>query len=225
MREPSESSCSIEREGAGRTMRLTIVVLALAGLWMVQTAAATPNYEIVPRFGLPLPGGDVGASELGISAGVTATGMTHRYLNGGVDVVYQYWPASAAFKTAFDRRMWLLVIDEPDWAFSTLQITSHVKASVPLRGWLAPWIRVGAGIYRVDPNLELFGHRLDAVYNPGSFGSVGVDFMTGARAGVGLHATYHHVWAEDSFGEDFTAFTAGLHLLFVRAWGERVASD
>ena len=210
-------------------MRLRILALTFAGL-AIATGAGAASTWFGPELAFPVVARDVGDSQLGIDAGVTVHSMRGSYVGIGADLVYHYWPASPGYKAAFDRyleRRRFQVIDSPTWAFSAVQLTAHVKLVAPEIRRHSPWVKLGAGIYRLDRNLA--GPNWDRVYAYvvggnqsniqavlGWYGSVGFDFRTGSNMALGLRTDYHSVRSENEDAPSFSAFTVGTHILFGR---------
>ena len=190
------------------------VVLVLMFLCCAANASAEfDSVEFGPRIAFPLPTRDAGNTELGLHAGLTMTVMRDSWFGVGLDVAYQYWPVSADYKAAFEEAVWLLVIEQPTWAFKDIQVAAHAKIAAPVDGWLVPWVRIGGGFHFVHPNFE--GHEYDKSPELGYFGSFGVDIKSTGNMKLGLEATYQRLLLDDFFGADFEAFTVGGRVLFV----------
>jgi len=193
-----------------RALTAALALLALA------TCAQASTAWFGPQVSYPLPARDVGDSEPGGSFGVTATEMHRPHVGAGLDVAWHYWPVSPEYKADYDRRLrnrYNRVIDGSEWAISAFQVTGHVKVVAPIGGRFTPWVKAGLGLYRVDTRVTgLPGTRI--TLDPGWYGSAGFDLATGPGAVIGLHATMHQVWMDDFYGRDFTAITAGTHVLF-----------
>lgn len=184
----------------------------------------------------PLPARDVGNSELGVGAGVSVTSMPDKYVGVGVDLVYHYWPASAGFTGAFDRYLRTRryqALEGDTWAFTTVGFTPHLVLQAPLGPRFTQRLQVGAGVYRLNRNLDyqwspgttgwIIGPgtgNISAV--PGAYGTVGLDFHDASVLSVGVEATFHYLWMHDKtmYGykdlPDFSALTAGLRVGFGR---------
>ena len=211
---------------SSRRRRLGILALTFACLAMASGAEARDGWLGV-QLAFPVPARDIGDTQLGIDVGVTFNQMQNPYVGFGLDVAYHYWPASPDYKAAFDRYLRntrFEVIDASTWAFSALQVTTHLRVWAPMLAPRGPWVQVGGGMYRVNRNLA--GSNRDGVYAyviggpsniqvvPGGYASVGYDFPVGSRWLVGFDANCHHVWSEHEGMRNFTAFTAGTHILF-----------
>jgi opacity protein-like surface antigen len=206
-------------------MMLAIVLACLT----IATGAEAGSTWFGPQLAFPVPARDIGNDQLGIDAGVVLNHTESSYISVGLDFVYHYWPASPDYKAAFDRYLRntrYQVIDGSTWALSAFQGTAHVKLVAPLSERFSPWVQAGAGMYRLNRNLAgpnwdgspviVRGLGLgDILLEPGWCGSVGVDFQTRSDLTLGLDATYHHLWSDDSKElRDFSALTVGTHILF-----------
>jgi hypothetical protein len=186
-----------------------------------------------PRFGatfsMPLTVADASDVELGISTGVSATMMKDATFGVGLDLQYHYWPTSDAFKAELNRllsRMTLntLMLGGSTWRIRVIQMTAHLKQAVPIGTRSRPWVKVGAGVYRTDPNTR--GYTGDAGFfhvraQPlptklefGSYGELGFDIPRDSGVRFGLLASYHHVWCEEDLGADFQTLTIGGNVTF-----------
>jgi len=216
-------------------MRLGIVALTCAGLAMAAGAAAQDVW-IGPQLAFPVPARDVGDSQPGIGTGVTVTVMNNAHIGYGVDLLYHHWPASPAYKAAFDdylRSTRFEVIDSETWAFSTFQATVHMKLVAPLRRRLAPWVQLGGGLYFLARHLEKASREggyawvegtddINTGVVPGWYASVGFDYRACSNVAIGLDASYHDVWSShegptwsvDRHIPGFSAITVGTHVLF-----------
>ena len=196
---------------------IRILALALA-LLAITTGAQARTTWFGPQLALPLQARDIGDSQVGISVGLTATDMHRPHVGSGLDLAWHYWPASPGYKAAYDRVLrnrFFRVIDGSEWAMSAVQASGHVKVVAPIGDRYTPWLKAGFGVYRVDSRATgLPGTRI--TFAPGWYGSTGFDFATGAGTAFGLDASFHQVWMDDFYGRDFTAFTAGTHVLFGR---------
>jgi hypothetical protein len=191
------------------------ILAAMVALVTLAASAQAQRFDLGPQLALPVAGAQVGHAELGIGGGLTFTAMHDDVQGFGVDVVYHYWPVSSEFKDDFDvllGRLWQK-IDADTWAFSALQTTIHVKVVAPMHGRFSPWVQAGAGVYRIDRNLN-GATVLRVTYDPGGYGTLGFDVPVSARTKLGLDATYHHLWSETDLGSDFGAFEIGAHVLF-----------
>ena len=208
-------------------MRLKILALTLTCI-VLATGTEAKSTWIGPKLAFPVPARDIGDAQLGIDAGVTINDMKSPRVGVGLDLIYHYWPASPAYKAAFDRYLRNLryqVIDSETWAFSALQATAHLKLVAPIIDQHGPWVEVGAGMYFVDRNIaepNWDGSPVSVVSRggsgitpvPGWYGSVGFDFHASSGVALGLNANYHHVWSEYKEVPNFSALTLGTHILF-----------
>src|SRR5258705_6058652 len=165
-----------------------VLVATLACLASAAHAEAG-RVEVGPFVGFPLSTKDAGNTELGLNAGVTAGVMSDSWFGVGLDVGYQYWPVSSAYKEAFERATFFLVIDEPTWAFRTIQIAAHARVVAPVSRWCQPWAQLGGGMYFVNYNIELLDD--ESHLKQGYFAGVGLDLRRGTGMKLGLDVTYH----------------------------------
>ncbi len=219
-------------------MSIRSVMLALACLGFAAPSDAGST-RLGAQLHFPMPTCDIGDTQLGVDAGVTLTHMENSQVGVGLDLIHHYWPASSSYEAAFDRylrtsRMEALV--GSGWALSALQMTAHVKLVAPTGERYSPWVKVGAGVYRLDLNLDprrpegtyawLEGPGLGNIRAvAGGYGQVGLDFHASSPVVLGVDATLHYVQSgkRSTFGfdgkndmQDFTAFTVGMHALFGR---------
>ena len=207
-------------------MRFKALVLAFASLSVMASPAQT--FELGPQLALSSPTGRAGNSwDAGISAGVTATFMENPIVGMGLDVGYNRWPGSPSANAAADEFFTNLSggipITGSKFTLTAFQAMGHAKLVAPVHGRLAPWIQVGAGVYRVNVSLKLPEVGWDVV-NPGSLegihyefgwmGGIGLDSEESTRMRFGLHATYHYMQTRDESGGHFTFFAIGAHVLF-----------
>lgn len=219
------------RQRSNCALLLTFTCLALAA-----PAGAQSNW-VGAQLHVPVPARDIGDSRLGVDAGVTLTQMGNAYFGFGVDLIHHDWPASRAYVTAFDRylrsqRMESLVGSE--WVLSALQMTGHLRLVAPARERYKPWMQVGAGVYRLNLNLDQ--RRPEGTYAwvgpsgmwnikhvPGAYAGVGLDLHISSAMVLGVDAAFHYVWARQkatwgwiSIDElpDFSAVTVGTHARF-----------
>ena len=177
----------------------------------------------------PVPSADVSDTDVGVHVGGTFTVM-HTSVGVGLDFAYQYWPASTSFKETFNTLLrqgtWgFLELAGTPWRFSALQTTPYAKLVVPARNWGTTWLKVGAGLYLVNPNIRgvftqdgllVQTDHSKGVWIPGFNVSVGMDFLSSTIVAPGLEASFHYVGAKEDFGSDFRGFAAGMHVMFGR---------
>jgi hypothetical protein len=216
-------------------MRARTVMLMFACLGLATPVAAGTTW-VGAQLHFPVPARDLGDTQLGVDTGVTLTHMVNSYLGVGGDLIYHYWPASDGFEAAFDRYLrsnYLEALDGSTWAFEAFQVTGHLKLVYPTPGLGAPWVQIGGGLYRMNRNLDeqrpegtyawVGGTGLgdiSTVY--GGYGGIGFDLHLSSRCVVGLDGTYHYLlsrdegWTGRNDLPDFSAFTAGMHVMFGR---------
>lgn len=214
-------------------MPIRILMLTFACLAFAAPAEAGTTW-VGAQLHFPVPARDIGDTQLGVGAGVTLTRMMNAHAGVGADLSYHYWPASAGYEAAFDRYLRSTryeALEGSTWAFTTLQVTGHVKLVAPAGQRFAPWVQVGAGAYRLNRSLDerrpegtyawVTGPRLGNIsIVPGWYGGVGLDFHVSSPVVLGLDATFHHLSSRDKSWSgvndlpDFSAFTLGAHVLF-----------
>jgi hypothetical protein len=216
-------------------MKLRILAFTVACVAIV-TSADAEGIWFGPQIAWPLPGSDVGDNQLGMDAGVTIYSMKKSSIGIGADVIWHYWPASPGYKADIDRYLSQTryqVIDGSSWAFSALQMTGHVRLAVPMMVRHEAWMKVGAGVYRVNhhlepPNWEGSPVRVinlstdEIVWVPGGYGTIGIDVRTSSSTVFGVDASYHHLTRQSEPAllggraklPSFSTFTMGLHVLF-----------
>jgi len=199
-----------------RAWSLRLAALPIALLVAAAPARSEARLEYGGQLGFPLPSDNIGNTQLGVDAGATITLMDKADAGFGLDLIYHHWPVSAGFQNAFDAGLMFFEVDSDTWALSALQATMHVKFLLPRFVGVVPWGQLGAGYYRVDPNLEFEGTRLHAVDKPGFNVSAGFDRVASPGLRLGLDATYHHLWTSDYFDSDYQVYSVGMHLLFGR---------
>ncbi len=213
--------------------RLLLAVAILASAAPAEGGATWAGAQMQ----FPVPTLDIGDTQLGADAGVTVTHMENAHFGVGADLVYHYWPASSGYEAAFDRYLRtrrMEALEGSEWALSAFQLTGHVKLVAPAGEHFAPWMQVGAGVYRLNLNLDQ--RKPEGTYAwvegagsgnirvvAGGYGGVGLDFHVSSPVVLGVDATFHYVrsrqtgtwgWGGMSDMPDFTAFTVGVHALF-----------
>lgn len=207
------------------------MLLALAFGFLSIAASAAQSFELGPQLAISAPTGDGGeAMDAGINAGVTATFMKNSTAGIGVDLGYHHWPGSSEANAAYDALLSRLSgtpISGSKGTFSAFMATGHVKVIPPLSGRVAPWVQVGAGLYRVNGNVKVPEDQLraagwqvvkqssgDIFYEFGYMGGVGLDFKTNTSMKFGLDASYHYLQSRGDLRVNLTMFTIGAHVLF-----------
>jgi hypothetical protein len=217
-------------------MRFKILTLVFWCLVLTTPAEAGTTW-LGAQLHFPVPAGDVGNSQLGVDAGVSVTQMQGPWVGIGADLGYHYWPASSGYEAAFNRYLRterMEALTSPEWALSALQMTGHVKFVVPAGKRCAAWMKVGAGAYRLNLNLDqqwpsgtyatVRGAGLGNIkLVAGGYGSIGLDVRASSRVVLGLNATLHYVgmgerspwgWRGMNDLQDFSAVTVGMHAMF-----------
>lgn len=161
------------------------------------------------------------------TTGTLALQAGTRDIGGGFDLVYHYWPTSPGYKARYDeylRFAFFRVIDGDAYAVSAIRLTASLKLVAPLRAPVRPWLRLGAGVFRIDRNLappdwngtpytwDERGPTL-AVLVPGVCLGAGFDVRRSERTVTGLEIEYHRLNGEEDRIPAFTAFTVGLRVL------------
>jgi hypothetical protein len=213
-----------------------ILMLAITCLVFTPPAEAATTW-LGAQLDFPVPASDVGNAQLGLGGGVTVTAMEYTYVGTGFDLAYHYWPASSGYEAAFDRYLRterLEALAGSDWALSALQLTGHVKLVVPAGKRYVPWMQVGAGVYRLNLNLDqrwpadvyarALGPGLSTIrLVPGGYGAIGLDVHSSSPVVFGVDATLHYIASHQKSGwgwggindvQDFSAITVGAHAMF-----------
>lgn len=209
-------------------MRFTVIAVAVA-CFAGPTVAEARGLEYGPRVTYSVPTGKAGdALDPCVGYGLTGTFMGSSPTGFGVDIVYHRWPGSPEVDRSIDELLSIVSrapISGSRSSASALQATLHVKA-VPLeRGPIRLWMKLGMGVHRFDPKLELpIAALQDAGVRVGTSGSddvsygfghqlgLGLDFMTVADTRLGLDVSFQWIDLEDV---DHTAVSFGLSLLSV----------
>jgi hypothetical protein len=189
------------------------------------------GFEIGPVFSLPLPAADASRDVIGLDAGLTITAKTSPNLGIGADVGYHYWPVSGVFKDGFNQYLgdltWqTLMLGGGTWGLQVIQLGVHFRIAASNTRGVRPWIQVGGGTYRVDPNTTGYSGDagfftvavppLERTQHLGGSITVGADLLGLPPARMGLNATYHYVNTQEDYGEDLHVLTLGVHALFGR---------
>jgi opacity protein-like surface antigen len=211
-------------------MRPGVLALTLAGV-AVAAVAHAGGVDFGPRFAISVPTGDAGISmSPGLNAGVTATFMGDGLTGFSMDVAYHRWPGSSSANAAIDdlfSRLGGSTITGSKLTFSAIQFTGQLRVAPRVSGAVAPWIQVGAGIYRTNAHLDLPWDQLRAAgwtvvesgngdsisHEFGYLGTLGIDFKVSANMKFGLDASYHHVLWGGELDPDLNVFTVGARLL------------
>jgi len=210
-------------------VRFRVMALAFACL-SVAARAHAEQFEIGPRFAFSVPTGDSGiGADLGFNAGARATFMGGTTVGFCAELGYHRWPGSPyanATADAFFSGVSGAAITGSKLTLSAFEATGSVKVVPPVKGPVSPWVRVGAGLYRVNTNLRVPKDQLEAAgwqvqnessnnasYEFGYVGGVGLGFKSGGRIRPGLEASYHYLVGKDDSGAHRTVFTIGVYLL------------
>jgi hypothetical protein len=205
------------------------MALAFACL-SVAARAHAEQFEVGPRVAFSVPTGRSGiGADLGFNAGVRAIFMSGPKVGFCAELGYHRWPGSPYANAEFDAFFSGVsgaAITGSKLTLSALEATGSVRVAPPVRGPVSPWIRVGAGLYRVNTNLRLPKDALEAAgwqvqneswnsasYEFGYMGSAGVGFKSGGRIRPGIDAFYHYLVKKDDSGAHLTVFTIGVYLL------------
>ena len=201
-------------------MRLPFLGISAAlALLLLAPSARAQGFQIGPEFAVSVPTGDAGdVADLGFNPGLTATFMVTPSFGIGGDLAYHHWPGSDDLNAATDQLLSALVgfpVTGSEWTWSSVQATLHMKFVAPTQGPVTPWLKGGFGVYNLKAKLEVLGESEDDSKSKFGFnGGGGIDFTTGSNMTFGIFGAYHYIPSEDDFGANFTAFTAGAHLLF-----------
>jgi hypothetical protein len=210
-------------------------MLTLACLVVAVSAEATTLVGV--QWNVPVPARDIGDRQLGVDAGVTLTQMKNAYVGVGADLIDHYWPASSAYAATFDRYLRterMEALEGSDWAMSAFQITTHLKLVAPVWERCEPWMRIGAGVYRLNLNLD--ERRPEGTFAwveglsnirtvGGGYGAIGFDVRVSSPLVLGADAAFHYLrtrekstwgWGGITDLPDFTAVTVGVHAAFGR---------
>ena len=107
------------------------------------------------------------------------------------------------------------------WSFTSLEATLHARLATAVGQWGTAWMKVGGGLFWVNPDLRGFidqrGNYHDtshskSVYAFGFHPSVGLDFESLSVVKPGLSASFHYLGSKVDFGSDFRAVSVGMHL-------------
>jgi hypothetical protein len=209
-----------------KTLTLTLALAVLPAA----IAAQERGSEIGLRFAFSAPSGDAEiTTDPGMNAGLTATFMRNRVVGVGFDVGYHRWPGSPYANDTMDEfwsRLSGTTITGSRVNLSTLEFVGHLKVVPPARGAVAPWIKTGAGLFRVNTELRLPVDQLEAAgwqvlngssgsidYRLGSVVGAGFDIKTGRGLTVALDTSFLFLLWSDERGANFTAMTLGVSLL------------
>lgn len=210
-------------------------ILALVFSCVVSTTPAVADTAwLGAQLHFPAPACDIGNTQLGVDAAATITRMPSEYFGFGADAGYHYWPASSEYVAAFDRYLTTTRLESltgSEWALTAWQLTGHLKFAIPAGSHFEPWLKIGAGAYRLNLNLDQHGSADryvtisgpimdDIMVVPGAYGSIGLDFSSSSPVVFGMDAEFHYVacgnkspWGFDGVNDlqDFSALTVGLH--------------
>ena len=216
-----------------RSRLLPTVCLSLVALIRPVALDAEPladRFVVSPTVSIPLAVGSTHRDQIGLDVGLSVSAPTgNSYLGVGMDASYHYWPVSGEFKQAFNdhlrsQTLQTLMLGGGIWGLRVTQLGVHLRVAshAPRGAW--PWLRIGAGAYRVDPYTE--GYSGDAGFfsvvapplkrtnHMGWSVAVGTDAIGGPRARMGLDATYHFVGCSETYAKNLQVFALGVHALF-----------
>jgi hypothetical protein len=220
---------------AGATALLCFPATAQAtGLVEVATARITgPSSEVVRlggvivlQLGVPIPSADVSDEDVGFDINLSATQTVNSNFGVGAEVGYQHWAASNSYRESFDtmlrRETWgFIELGGTRWSFSSWEATLHARLACELGHWGTAWMKVGGGLFWVNPDLRGFidqagNYRATShskyVHVGGFHPSVGVDFPSLSVVKPGLSASLYYLRSQSDFGADFRAVSVGMHL-------------
>ena len=208
-------------------MRFTIMALGLTCIGSASMVEAR-GLEYGPRIAISIPTQDAGKTlTSGVGYGLTATFMESPRRGFGVDIAYHRWPGSPDADRRLDA-LFSLFSDAPisgsRTTVSVVQATIHQKIFAFEKGPVLPWMKVGAGVHRLNAKLELPIAALQASgvrvskYGPDHIShetgfqiGAGLDFAITAGTKLSLDGSYHLIITKQ---EPFlTAFTIGACLL------------
>src|SRR5262245_56891614 len=108
---------------------LSVALVCLA----IAPRAEARSLTFGPRISFPVPAGDVGSEQLGLDVGLMVYSVEGSRFSKGIEVGYQYWPATRGYMLAYDEylKSWFQTIDSATWAFSALDISGHLKVFGP----------------------------------------------------------------------------------------------
>jgi hypothetical protein len=231
VREPSASSSVSSRALAGLVVLLVLLhSFRSANAWDISQPGSEhwQGFEVGPTVSLPLPTASGHPDAIGFDVGLSFTQKSSNTVGIGIDFGYHYWPVSAEFKQEFneflgDQLLNTLELGGGAWGLQVLQLGAHVRFAKPEPQGVRPWLKLGAGTYRVDPyttgyngDAGFFSVQISPLkhqYHFGSWVTGGVDLVGGPHARMGVNASYHFVNTGENFGDDLHFFTLGVHAL------------
>ncbi|MFN8588837.1 MAG: hypothetical protein U0704_13670 [Candidatus Eisenbacteria bacterium] len=187
------------------------------------------SVELMTTGALPLPYATANRSVSGLDVGLSATVLENASAGMGFDYAYHYWPVNDAFKRAVStdlRNSTLTAVEfgPGTWGLQVVQMTGHLAIESPALAGRTVWLRVGGGVYRVDPNTT--GYSGDAgffivnmpplkrTFHRGAYVMAGGDVFGVGPMRVGLDALYHHAWTRNSWLADLDVWSVGAHARF-----------
>lgn len=172
--------------------------------------AAAGDVSLGLKAGLGLPIGDFkDVAATGFHLGATGDyAMNDRFSVGG-DLVYHTFGGN----DDLEKSLSALSGQTVDFKFSIIQVTPHVRYSLPTEGTLAPYLQFGLGLYRSTGKSDPGGSSSSTPF--GFHLGAGADFKKTESYTYGFHGEFHQISSSGASGDKAAnLITLGVHAGF-----------
>lgn len=186
---------------------LTVAALSFA---TATAHAAAGDVSLGLKAGLGLPIGDFkDVAATGFHIGATGDyALNDRFSLGG-DLVYHTFGGNDDLEKALSATLGQSV----DFKFSIIQVTPHLRFSLPTEGTLAPYVQLGLGLYRSTGKSDPGGSDSSTPF--GFHIGVGADIKKAESYTYGFSGEFHQISSSDASGDkSANLITVGVHAGF-----------
>ena len=191
------------------TLKSLLPVPALS-LATATAHAAAGDVSLGLKAGLGLPIGDFkDVAATGFHIGATGDyALNDRFSLGG-DLVYHTFGGNDDLEKALSATLGQSV----DFKFSIIQVTPHLRFSLPTEGTLAPYVQLGLGLYRSTGKSDPGGSDSSTPF--GFHIGVGADIKKAESYTYGFSGEFHQISSSDASGDkSANLITVGVHAGF-----------
>jgi len=192
-------------------MKLKSLLTALAFTLAAASAhAAAGDVSLGLKAGLGLPIGDFkDVAATGFHLGATGDYHVNDQFSLGGDLVYHTFGGNDDLEKALSAALGQSV----DFKFSIIQITPHLRFSLPTEGDVAPYVQLGLGLYRSTGKSDPGGSDSSTPF--GFHIGVGADFKKAESYTYGISGEFHQISSSEASGDQSAnLITVGVHAGF-----------
>ena len=185
----------------------TVIALMLAA---ASAHAAAGDVSLGLKAGLGLPIGDFkDFAATGFHLGATGDYAFNDRFSLGGDLVYHTFGGNDQLEKDLSASLGQSV----DFKFSIIQITPHLRFSLPTEGTLAPYVQLGLGLYRSTGKSDPGGSDSSTPF--GFHIGVGADIKKAESYTYGFSGEFHQISSSDASGDkSANLITVGVHAGF-----------